>query len=266
MRTPGDEIMTQTHIKSDLTNKTLSGTKMREISIPDETTPRQVSGNLDIDFDAVDALMRERNMPPVDRQAMQSQFNAQQLAKRRGLSDQEAVDLDQRRQQMSRGLSDDDLEAERQMQEARAARQAKLSGKERLSPGAKQRIEMLCEMSRSKREVSLDGNLYVLQNLKGKEQQEIWVSAAEKQNTVEFPFELRKQTLARALSRVADTPLDLFLGTSEMAAKLDFIDLLPEEILNKLYREFNELVDEVKEKYSIKTEAEATEVIESLKK
>jgi hypothetical protein len=259
--------MSQTHIKSELTNKTLSGPKMREITVPDESaSSRQISGDINIDFDAVDALMKERNMPPVDRQTMQSQFNARQAAKRRGFSDQEAAEMDQHRQQMARGLSEDELEVERQMQEARQARQAKLSGKERLSPGAKQRIEMLCEMSRAKREVSLDGNLYVLQNLKGKEQQEIWVAAAEKQNTVEFPFELRKQTLARALARVADTNLDLFLGTSEMEAKLDFIDLLPEEILNKLYREFNELVDEVKEKYSIKTEKEAAEVVNDLKK
>lgn len=235
-------------IKSELSNRTMPVNKFKEVSIPDESgsqTSRTVSGDINIDFDAVDALMKERGMPPVDRNAMQSQYNMQQQAKRGGMSNQDMLDYEQ---------------------QIKEAKQAKVTGRERLSSGAKQRIEMLCGISRMRREVDIDNNKFVLQTLRGKDQREIWVAAAEFQNTVEFPFELRKQTLARALVQVAETDIELFLNSNLMEAKLDFVDLQDEEVLNKLYTEFNKLVDESKSKYSIKSDKDAAAVVEDLKK
>lgn len=234
-------------IKSDLSNRTMPSNKFKEIAVPDESelqSSRQVSGDLNIDFDAVDALMRDRGMPPVDRNAMQNQFNMRQQAKR-GMTDQEVLNY------------------EHQIKEAK---QAKNSGRERLSVGARQRIEMLCNISRMHKDVDIDNTKFVLQTLKGKEQREVWVAAAELQNTVQFPFELRKQTLARSLTQVADTDIDLFLNSSTIESKLEFVDELDEEVLNKLYSEFNKLVDETKSKYSIKSDKDAAAVVEDLKK
>jgi hypothetical protein len=230
-------------IKSDLTNKTLPGTKMREFSIPDESGGSGATQTgPQINWDQADALMRERGLPPLDRNALSKGVRPRQHAEN---TEQEISEF------------------ERQVKEAK---QAKLTGRERISGGAKQRIEMLCGISRMQRVVDIDGNKWVLQTLRGKDQREIWVAAAEFQNTVEFPFELRKQTLARALVSVAETDMELFLNSNSMQDKLDFIELQDEEVLNRLYSEFNKLIDESKTKYAIKSEADAAALVEDLKK
>lgn len=248
-------------IKSDLTNQKLPASQMRSFSIPDEGTvsdappPRQqvfessAREDVPLDFNAVDKLMQSRGMPPVNRADLSSQYNQQQQAKR-GFSPQ-------------MNQAQDTIDYEQQVKEAR---QAKMTGKERLTPGAKQRIEMLCGISRMQRPVDLDGQQYILQTLKGKEQREVWVAAAECEGTVHFPFELRKQTLARSLIQVGGTDIQLFLGTNDIEARLELVEELPEEVLNKLYHEFNTLIDENKKKFSIKTDQEAGELVADLKK
>lgn len=168
------------------------------------------------------------------------------------------------RHQQAASLEVEDISTyEKQVQEARAA---KVSGKERLSPAAVQRIKLLCNMTRVQKEVIINGQKFVLQTLKGKEQREVWMAAAEYENTVEFPFELRKQSLARSLIQIADTDVEFFLSSNDLGARLDMIEELPEEVLNELYLAFNELVSETKKQFSIKSEADAAEVVEELKK
>jgi hypothetical protein len=223
-------------IKSELSSKNYPSPQMRQAVIPHET-----EANVNIDYDAINAIMKERGMPPISPQTLQ---NAPQMAPQ------------------APPPSFQDIE-----KQVKQARIDKAEGRaSRLSPAAKQRIEMLCGMSRLQKETTLDNQKYILQSLRGKEQEEIWVAAAESQGSVAFPFELRKQTLARSLIHVAGADIDLFLGTSDMDAKLELMDSLPEELLNKLYQVFNELTDEHKKKYAIKTDKDAEEVSNDLKK
>ena len=150
-------------------------------------------------------------MPPVNPAEMQSQFNLRQQAKR-DFSDQDVLDYEQ---------------------QIKEAKQAKMSGRERLSSGAKHRVEMLTGQSRGIKEVNIDNNMYLLKTLKGKEQRAAIMAASAFDNTVESVFEIRKQLLGRALAEVAGTDLELFLGSSSLESKLDFIEEMDESVLNK---------------------------------
>lgn len=235
-------------IKSDLTNKNLPQNRLREIDIPDETgyhPSQEFQGNDEVDFDAMNALMASRNLPPVD-PSIVSAYNARQAAKRgQQLNKEDIADL------------------ERQVADAK---RAKITGKERLSYAAKQRIELLLGASRATVTVDIDGNQFVLKTLKGKEQRDAVKAASEFDHTVESPFEIRKQLLARAIFEVGGTDVELFLNDSSIEARLEFIEELDEPILIKLYDEYLTLVRKTQKKYMITSEADAKEVAEDLKK
>jgi hypothetical protein len=151
-------------------------------------------------------------------------------------------------------------------QEIRAAREARRTGKERLNDGAKRRIEMLLGMTRLNRSCELDGNEYVLQTLKSKDLREVYTVASEFDGTINFPYEVRRQTIARSLIHVGGLDIEQFVGSTSLESKLSFIDELPEALLQRLFDEYQLLVKESDNKYSIKTEEDAKELVEDLKK
>lgn len=152
---------------------------------------------------------------------------------------------------------------EKEIKEARALRK---NGKERLNDGARRRIEMLVGMSRLNRSVDLDGNTYVLQTLRAKEMREVFVETAKFDRTVESPYEMRKQLVGRSLCSIAGYDIEQFLGADSVEARLAFVDEVPESLLDRLFNEYQLLVKESMDKYSIKDEVEAKEVLEDLKK
>lgn len=158
---------------------------------------------------------------------------------------------------------EDSLEVERQIREAKEARR---TGKEKLSSGARRRIEILIGMTRDTRKADVNGTSYVLQTLKSKELRESIMAASAFDGDVQFPFELRKQMVARSLVQVAEVDIDQFVGSSSLEAKLQMVDDLPEPLLNRLYSEYNILAKESQDKYAIKSAEDAQEVAEDLKK
>lgn len=140
------------------------------------------------------------------------------------------------------------------------------AGGGRLSEAAKKRIEVLCNMSRLTKEVDIDGNIFILKSLKSKEMREAIAAASKFDGSVELPFETRKQLLIRSISHVAGHELSTFLGDSSVEAKLEFIEELDHEVLVKLYNEYLTLSKEITERYYIKTESDAQEVVDNLKK
>jgi hypothetical protein len=153
-------------------------------------------------------------------------------------------------------------EVERQIKQSKLARH----GKERLNDGARRRIEMLVGMTRSSREVAIGENTFVLQTLKSKEMREAMMVASEFDGTIQSPFEIRRQLLGRSIKQVAGVDIEQFVGSSALEARFTFVDEQDDTLLNRLYEEYLILVREAKDKFAIKTEAEAKEVIEDLKK
>lgn len=222
---------------SPIGSKRFSGQPLKELDIPDET------GEYPSEEQAV---MRMRGpamhgtQPPVD-------LNS-------------ALAFQQRMQQET---PEERLELERQIREAR---DAKRTGKVRLNEGAKRRIEMLLGMTRTTREADVAGNKFGFQSLRAEEMRQAIMAAAEFDGTVQSPFEIRRQLIARSITHVAGLDIAQFVGSNELDARLQFVDALDEALLNRLYDEYLILVRESKDKFAIKSEADAQEVIEDLKK
>lgn len=157
-------------------------------------------------------------------------------------------------------------ELEEQIKGAKLAKQAQLAGKERLTDGAKSRIEHLIGMTRLKREIVIGTDTYILQTLRSREWRDALVAAAEYDGTVQFSFELRKQILARSLIQVANVDIESFLRSSELEDKLFFIEEMDHNLLTRLQSEYTLLSNEAQEKYAVKSEDDIKEVVSDLKK
>lgn len=225
--------------ESPLGKKKFGGPQMREFDVPDESGysegPPMENG---------EPVVRRRPIP---------QVNTDQIRDFQAKMQREEMPV----------YEQDPAEVERQIRQSREDRR---SGRERLDAGAKRRIEMLVGMTRITRSVELEGNIFVLKSLRSKEMREALMYASEYDRTIQSPFEIRKQLLARSIIQVAGVDIDQFLGTNEMEAKYDFIDLMDESLLNRLYNEYLALVREAGEKYAVKTEEDVKEIVKDLKK
>jgi hypothetical protein len=136
----------------------------------------------------------------------------------------------------------------------------------RVTDHAKKRIEILANLGRLTRQVEVDGISFSLRTLKGKEARETTMSIFDCKNDIEASFEIRRQTLARAIYEIDGQPIELAVGGSSLEAKLALIDEMEDVAIIKLYNEFNELRNEVQVKYGLQSEKEVKEVVEDLKK
>ena len=224
---------------SPIGKKKFGGPQMREIDVPDES--------------GYSPGPPMENGEPVVRRRPAPQINPDQIRDFQARMQREEMPV----------YEQDPAEVERQIRQAREDRKA---GRERLDAGAKRRIEMLVGMVRGTRHVDIEGNVFVLKTLRSKEMSDALMAASEFDGTVRSPFEIRKQLLARSISQVAGVDIEQFIGSFDIDAKCEFIDLMDESLLNRLYEEYLSLVRESKAKYAVKTEAEVKEVLEDLKK
>ena len=153
-----------------------------------------------------------------------------------------------------------------EIEEIEKSRQSGRKGIDRLSTGAKKRIEMLIGITRNIRQITIDGTTFTLQTLLSKEMREAISLSAEFDGNVESPFEIRTQFLARSISQIDNISIEQFIGSNQIEDKLAFIGELDDIFLNRLYEEYLILTKEAKQKYSISTKSEAEEVSEDLKK
>ena len=228
---------------SPIGSRKVPGSPMKELEVPDETENAGHPGY---------RLSREALMEENARKlaAFQEKMHMQQMQQMQQMQDQ----------------AQEQQDPEEFEREIRQARMAKITGKERLGEGAKRRIEMLIGMTRTIRTIDIDGNSFVFQSLKAKEMREAIIAAAEFDGTVQSSFEIRKQFLARSLVKVANVDIDQFIGSDALDAKLTFIEELDDALLNRLYDEYLTLSKEARDKFSIKTDEEAKELVEDLKK
>jgi hypothetical protein len=247
-------------IKSDIMNKNLPSSQMREfeVSNPDDVEESQIDyDSLSPEIQAIVNQFEQRGMK-IDDNVIRSLI---------------AKHAAQMPPPMPKTMQIDDpldsypsvKDMEKQIQEAK---RLKLQpNKSRLSPAAKKRIEMLSGLKKNTRTCVIGDYEYQLQTLRGGELKDAIMAASAFDGTIELPFETRKQLLARSLTHVAGTDIDTFLGSSSLEAKLEFLgEELDERITSRLYNEYLLLVDEVTKKYSVKTAEDAQEVTEDLKK
>lgn len=217
---------------SPLGNKKFGNSNLREVDVSDESEFDQKN--------IVNPVVRRReSMPPLNEESIQSlQAKLREFEK-----------------------SPDEIE-----REIKEARRAKITGKERLNEGAKKRLEILLNMTRVSHTANIDGNTFTFQPIPSKFMREAIMAASEYDGTVQSPFEIRRQFLARSIVQIADVDFEQFVGSNSLESKLALLDELDESILNRLYHEYLEMMKKSKEKYSIKTESDAKGVIDDLKK
>jgi hypothetical protein len=221
---------------SPIGKKKFAGSPLRELDVPDESGYNAPSQQ--------EPVVRRRQIPNVDTDAIRD-FQAQ-------MQRQEMPTYDR-----------DPAEIEREIRQAKIDRKA---GRERLNEGAKRRLEMLLGMTRSTRDVDILGNVFVLQTIPSKEMREAIMIASEYDGTVQSPFEIRRQFLARSLVRIAGIDVAQFVGSTDLDVRLAFIDELDESFLNRLYDEYLSLAKESEKKFAVKSAEEVKEIVEDLKK
>lgn len=228
-----------TSFESPLGKKKFGGSQMREIDVPDESG---YSGGPPMEDG--EPVVRRRPVP---------QVNTDQIRDFQARMQREEMPV----------YEQDPAEVERQIRQSRLD---KKSGKERLDAGAKRRIEMLVGMTRATREVEIEDNVFLLKTLRSKEMREALIAASEFDGTIQFPFEIRKQLLSRSIIQIAGVEIEQFIGSNETDAKCEFIDLMDEFLLNRIYNEYLILVRETSVKYAVKTENDVKEIVNDLKK
>ncbi len=137
---------------------------------------------------------------------------------------------------------------------------------EKVGDYAKKRIELLANIGRLTKTVEIDGITFALKTLKAKEARSITMSIFSCVNDMDASFEIRRQTLAKAIYEIDGQTVEDTLGGDDFSLRLALIDDMEDATVIKLYNEFNELRNEVQTKYKLNTEQEVKEVIEDIKK
>lgn len=136
----------------------------------------------------------------------------------------------------------------------------------RIGEHARKRVEILANIGRLNKDVNVEGIVFSLRTLKTKETREVAMVAVGSKNDLDASFEIRRQTLARAIYKIDGEDVELALGGRDFNLKLQLVDDMEEAITTKLYKECDSLRQESEEKYGLKTPQEVKEVVEDIKK
>ena len=153
-----------------------------------------------------------------------------------------------------------------ELEQIRQQRKAKFAGTDKVSEMSRRRIELLTGIGRLTSDVDIDGTIFSIRTLKTKEAKDATMAALSVLTSAEASFEIKRQFLARSIFQIDGNDVDDVLGVSDLESKLSVIDELGELVVDKLYREFEVLRNELKNKYGLNTEAQVKEVSEDLKK
>jgi len=152
------------------------------------------------------------------------------------------------------------------IQRLEQARLAKKQAKEVASPNAIHRLEILAGIGRLTRDVVVDKVTFTMRSLKGREMRAVMVATSQAATAVEQAFELRAQTVARALTDINGQMFELVLGTTSLDDKIEFVQEFDENLLVRLHETYTAMVLESKQKAKDDLGKDAEEVIDNIKK
>ena len=133
---------------------------------------------------------------------------------------------------------------------------------DRVSPMVKQSIELLSNLGRQTQEVKIGEAVFSLQTLKSKENKEaVMASILVSTGTqLESAYEVRRQQLARSIFKIDGLEMYQVLGNNSLQAKLNLVDEMEENVVSKLFSEFEKLKEKTKFPETME------EVVEAIKK
>lgn len=164
-------------------------------------------------------------------------------------------------------ISQEELEALAQNRERlQSSRKQAHQQKNRIPEGLKLRLEILTGIGRLTEDVKVDDVTFTIRSLKPSENEEIVKSLS----GIEFggvqAFELRAQTLARAIYKIDGQDINYVIDAKSIEDKVDFAkNVLEESLANFLYTKYQGILNKNREKFSELGKTEE-EVIENVKK
>lgn len=167
-------------------------------------------------------------------------------------------------------LESEDEEKSRMLREQHQLQMRAKKEKQPISESGKKRVEMLCGMMSLTKEVKFNDTIFVVRLLRAKEAAQIASDILKLNLTynVENSYAFKHLTLAKALVSINNIDIDTFLDSAnnDDKAKQAFVEELQEFVVDYLFKKYTELNEEVKVKYGIKTEEQAKELAEDIKK
>jgi hypothetical protein len=172
---------------------------------------------------------------------------------------------------------------EHQMAQMKAAEMAKQSA----LTDAKRRVEMLIGIGRTYKDVKIDTDkgpvTYTLRSLKGREQKELdqefeKAKRLKRDDGADVGFmptslqDIKVCTLKHGISAIDGVDIDIVLGVytqpmeARVAMRQAFIEELDDGLTNHLFLSYQAMAYENRERFAVKTEKDAKEVAELIKK
>lgn len=145
-------------------------------------------------------------------------------------------------------------------------RRMRASGKEKMEAGFKSRIEALLGMTVLTEEVSFGKVSFILKTLRTNETRQALKAVLDFKDSLEFDLELKRQFLARAIIKVNDLDLDLFMGSNTFEARLEFVDNLENSLQIALFNAYDRLQKKSEEFYGLNNKEAVEELAKEIKK
>jgi hypothetical protein len=178
-----------------------------------------------------------------------------------------AGSFDQGQQNLEDVISQEELEQLAQNREQlQNSRKQSHQQKNRIPEGIKLRLEILTGIGRLSEDVKVDGVTFSIRSLKPIENEEIVRMIAGIELGGIQAFELRAQTLARAVYKIDGQDIDFVIDAKSVDDRVNFMkNVLEESLANFLYVKYRGILNKNSDKFSELGKTEA-EVIENVKK
>lgn len=170
-------------------------------------------------------------------------------------------------QQFSQSNQTQEMSIEEMEQFSRQAREEAFSNQSKITASGKKRIELLADIGRLTKDVSVGGITFSLRTLKSKEMRDASFATFSLTNSqLEASYEARRQQLSRSIYQIDGQDIDFVLGSKEIDAKFALLDELEESVISVLWDELIALKETARTSFGLKSEKDTKEVVEDLKK
>ena len=156
--------------------------------------------------------------------------------------------------------------AKQTLEEFQQIRRESINMQKKISPIAKERIEILTGLGRLHDDVEFDGVVFSLQSLKAGEMQQVVRLTMEAQSGTDSYFIGRNQVLARAIYKIDGQDVALQLGNATFEARIQWIEDMEDSLVEYLHGKYLAMVQKNKSKFAVETEEQMREVVEDVKK
>lgn len=147
-----------------------------------------------------------------------------------------------------------------------AQRQQVKEDTKKVSQFSRDRINILTNIGRVKKQLVIDEHTFTLRSLKDKEVKEIFTSLEDVKNASQLALSLRTLYLAHSLCEIDGHPVGDVLGDNSLETIVLFLQESEDYLISLLYDKYNEMVNELKKKFSVTTDEKSEEVLEDIKK